>query len=102
MLIVPLVLHGTGGMEWKHIGLSVRDLAKASKRFAITPFFGKFYLMCQNHNYALISKPTTFNFFLARTLSVLVVQVGFHRTVPLVLHETGGIGLSVGGTCRIP
>ena len=31
-------------------------------------------------------------------------QVGFHRTVPLVLHGTGGIGRthSVGGTGRIP
>ena len=25
-------------------------------------------------------------------LSVLVGQIGFHRTVPLVLHGTGGIG----------
>ena len=25
-------------------------------------------------------------------LKVLVGQVGFHRTVPLVLHGTGGIG----------
>ena len=25
-------------------------------------------------------------------LRVLVGQVGFHRTVPLVLHGTGGIG----------
>ena len=36
-------------------------------------------------------------------LSVLVGQVGFHRTVPLVLHGTGGIGRThriecVGGT----
>ena len=34
-------------------------------------------------------------------------QVGFHRTVPLVLHGTGGIGRTlrfegVGGTGRIP
>ena len=32
-------------------------------------------------------------------------QVGFHRTVPLVLHGTGGIGRrieGVGGTARIP
>ena len=34
-------------------------------------------------------------------------HVGFHRTVPLVLHGTGGIGRThriegVGGTCRIP
>ena len=40
-------------------------------------------------------------------LSVLVGQVGFHRTVPLVLHGTGGIGWAhriecVGGTGRIP
>ena len=36
-----------------------------------------------------------------------VRQVGFHRTVPLVLHGTGGIGRThriegVGGTNRIP
>ena len=40
-------------------------------------------------------------------LRVLVGQVGFHRTVPLVLHGTGGIGWThriecVGGTGRIP
>ena len=34
-------------------------------------------------------------------------QVGFHRTVPLVLHGTAGIGRTyriegVGGTGRIP
>ena len=34
-------------------------------------------------------------------------QVGFHRTVPLVLHGTGGIGQTlriegVGGAGRIP
>ena len=34
-------------------------------------------------------------------------QIGFHRTVPLVLHGTGGIGRThsfegVGGTDRIP
>ena len=34
-------------------------------------------------------------------------QVGFHRTVPLVLHGTSGIGRThrievVGGTARIP
>ena len=34
-------------------------------------------------------------------------QVGFHRTVPLVLHGTGGIGWThriegAGGTGRIP
>ena len=31
-------------------------------------------------------------------------QVGFHRTVPLVLHGTGGIHRieGVGGTGRIP
>ena len=34
-------------------------------------------------------------------------QLGFHRTVPLVLHGTSGIGRthgieSVGGTGRIP
>ena len=31
-------------------------------------------------------------------------QVGFHRTVPLVLHGTGGIGMDegVGGTGGIP
>ena len=38
---------------------------------------------------------------------VLVGQVGFHRTVPLVLHGTGGIGRTnriecVSGTGRIP
>ena len=36
-----------------------------------------------------------------------MTQVGFHRTVPLVLHGTGGIGRTrriegVGGTARIP
>ena len=40
-------------------------------------------------------------------LSVLMGQVIFHRTVPLVLHGTGGIGRTyriegVGGTARIP
>ena len=40
-------------------------------------------------------------------LSVLVGLVGFHGTVPLVLHGTGGIGWThgiecVGGTSRIP
>ena len=40
-------------------------------------------------------------------MRVLVGQVGFHRTVPLVLHGTGGIGWThriegVGGTGRIP
>ena len=38
---------------------------------------------------------------------MLVGQIGFHRTVPLVLHGTGGIGRThriecVGGTGRIP
>ena len=38
---------------------------------------------------------------------MLVGQVGFHRTVPLVLHGTGGIGQThriecAGGTGRIP
>ena len=40
-------------------------------------------------------------------LSVLMGQVIFHRTVPLVLHGRGGIGRTyriegVGGTARIP
>ena len=40
-------------------------------------------------------------------LRVLVGQVGFHRTVPLVLHGTGGIGRThrievVAGIGRIP
>ena len=40
-------------------------------------------------------------------LRVLVGQVGFHRTVPLVLHGTNGRGRThriegVGGTGRIP
>ena len=40
-------------------------------------------------------------------LRVLVGQVRFHRTVPLVLHGTSGIGRThriegVGGTVRIP
>ena len=40
-------------------------------------------------------------------LRVLVGQIGFHRTVPLVLHGTGGIGQThriegVGGTASIP
>ena len=40
-------------------------------------------------------------------LRVLVGQVGFHRTVPLFLHGTSGIGWThrikgVGGTGRIP
>ena len=40
-------------------------------------------------------------------LSVLVGQIVFHRTVPLVLHGTGGIGRThriecVSGTGKIP
>ena len=40
-------------------------------------------------------------------LRVLVGQIGFHRTVPLVLHGTGGIGRTYridgfGRTGRIP
>ena len=32
---------------------------------------------------------------------MLVGQVGFHRTVPLVSHETGGIRIGVGSKFKV-
>ena len=84
---VPLVLHGTGGIGRTHRIEGIGGAGRIPKDCPTCPTWDR----SDGHI----------------GLRVLVGQVGFQRTVPLVLHGTSGIGRThriegVDGTARIP